>query len=317
LKTRYIGNWQQKSSVLPQQNQKSKKKREEKKKKKKKRKKMGGRCAAPGCVRAALAKSHWLCTAHRRERGRAFLADVAAATEVTAVTVETEEAVDAVPVEQLFEVTVEAVEDDADADAEADAEAEAVVAEPVEVTEGDVLGALVFSLPAQCSSADHFLGRFYAVTRCWRSRRPCRDVLRQHALLGKVRVARGITRHEMTAFVTRFAAFTMAHASALGWNRLVDVCADRVAKWYTTIVAPGPIRAILHAERLLACLAPRPSPYLVYSDAVRALLAVLPADAIERVFEHYIRLIRRGPLPPMVTFRFMRLENRWRGPEGA
>ena len=110
----------------------------------------------------------------------------------------------------------------------------------------------------------------------------------------------------MTAFVTRFAAFTMAHASALGWNRLVDVCADRVAKWYTTIVAPGPIRAILHAERLLACLAPRPSPYLVYSDAVRALLAVLPADAIERVFEHYVRLIRRGPLPTMVTFRFMR-----------
>ena len=273
---------------------------------------MGGRCAQPGCVRAALAKSHWLCTAHRRERGLAFLADVAAGTAHTDETAVTEvvtvgavEAVEAVtPVEavetdHVFEVLVEAVEA---------VEADETLAP--EVTEARVLGALVFSLPAKCSSADHFLGRFYAVTRCWRSRRPCRDVLRQHALLGKVRVRRGITRHEMTAFVTRFAAFTMAHASALGWNRLVDVCADRVAKWYTTIVAPGPIRSILHAERLLACLAPRPSPYLVYSDAVRALRAVLVTDAIERVFVHYIRLIRRGPSPPMVTFRFMRLEGR-------
>ena len=273
---------------------------------------MGGRCAQPGCVRAALAKSHWLCTAHRRERGLAFLADVAAGNaypDETAVTeVVTVEAAEAVETDHVFEVHVEAVEA-----VEAD---EAVEPPAPEVTEGRVLGALVFSLPARCSSADHFLGRFYAVTRCWRSRRPCRDVLRQHALLGKVRVRRGITRHEMTAFVTRFGAFTMAHASALGWSRLVDVCADRVAKWYTTIVAPGPIRAILHAERLLACLAPRPSPYLVYSDAVRALLAVLPADAIERVFEQYIRLIRRGPLPPMVTFRFMRLEERARAAWG-
>ena len=276
---------------------------------------MGGRCAQPGCVRAALAKSHWLCTAHRRERGLAVLADVAAGNSYADVTaVEAVTPVEAVETDHVFEVHVEAVETDhveVHVEAGEAVEAEAVEAVgAVEVTEARVLGALVFSLPAKCSSADHFLGRFYAVTRCWRSRRPCRDVLRQHALLGKVRVRRGITRHEMTAFVTRFAAFTMAHASALGWNRLVDVCADRVAKWYTTIVAPGPIRSILHAERLLACLAPRPSPYLVYSDAVRALLAVLPADAIERVFEQYIRLIRRGPLPPMVTFRFMRLEER-------
>ena len=194
---------------------------------------MGGRCAYDACPRAAFAKSHWLCAAHRRERGLIFLSD--GATEATA---------------------------------------------------GEVLGALVFSLPETCASADHFLGRFYAATRCWRSRRPCYHVLKQHALLGRVRVRRGVTRDEMTEFASRLANFAMR---GLAFLRLVDVCADRVAKF---LVFWGFRRTIP-----IACLAP--SSRLVLPDAVLALRAVLSADTIGRVFAHY--LVSRAPT---VTFRF-------------
>lgn len=201
---------------------------------------MGGRCAYDACPRAAFAKSHWLCAAHRRERGLVFLAEGA--------------------VEGL-----EGLE---------------------EVTAGEVLGALVFSLPETCASADHFLGRFYAATRCWRSRRPCYHVLKQHALLGRVRVRRGVTRDEMSEFASRLVAFAMR---GLAFLRLVDVCADRVAKF---LVFWG-FRTIP-----MACLAPSSS--LVLSDAVLALRAVLITDTIGCVFAHYTRL-RRAPTVP---FRF-------------
>ena len=194
---------------------------------------MGGRCAYDACPRAAFAKSHWLCAAHRRERGLVFLSDGSEA----------------------------------------------------EVTAGEVLGALVFSLPETCASADHFLGRFYAATRCWRSRRPCYDVLKQHALLGRVRVRRGVTRDEMAEFASRLAAFAMR---GLAFLRLVDVCADRVAKFLVFWVFRGTIPMA------------SPSSSLVHSDAVLALRAVLITDTIGCVFAHYTRL-RRAPTVP---FRF-------------
>jgi hypothetical protein len=195
---------------------------------------MGGRCAYDACPRAAFAKSHWLCAAHRRERGLVFLSGSAEA----------------------------------------------------EATAGEVLGALVFSLPETCASADHFLGRFYAATRCWRSRRPCYHVLKQHALLGRVHVRRGVTRDEMTEFASRLSAFAMR---GLAFLRLVDVCADRVAKFLVFGGRSDTIR--------VACLAPS----LSLVDAVLALRAVLITDTIRRVFAHYSRLVRRAQTVP---FRF-------------
>ena len=205
------------------------------------KKKMGGRCAYDACPRAAFAKSHWLCAAHRRERGLVFLSD----------------------------------------------------APEAEVTAGEVLGALVFSLPETCASADHFLGRFYAATRCWRSRRPCYHVLKQHALLGRVRVRRGVTRDEMSEFASRLARFAMR---GLAFLRLVDVCADRVAKFFVSWKwdAIAPLRAMSTARARLA-----PSSHIVLSDAVLALRAVLATDTIRSVFAHYTRLRRA----PTVKFR--------------
>ena len=213
-------------------------------------------CTEPGCARTVGVRTHWLCRAHRRERGRAFLASLA------------------------------------NKNGEA-------------VTEGEVLGPLVFSFPARCDTVDHFLGRFYSVARCWETKVPFVSVLRQHALLGRVRVAGAMTRAEVTEFVARFASFTVSHARAYGWTRLVATCADRVADWYPSLVAQGPITAILDAERMVKCLPPPVRPCLVLSDLVRALRAVLSRDAIECVFVRYIGLIRRHELDALTGgFRF-------------
>lgn len=190
------------------------------------------------CERSVVARTHWLCCAHRRARGRAFLAR-----------------------------------------------------NGQDSSEGQVLGELVFSFPATCACVEHFLGHFYAVTRCWTIRAPWRDVLKQHSLLGKVRVCGSMSRTEVTEFVTRFAAFTIGHARAYGWTQLVATCAARVEEWYPALVPPGPLDSVLAAERMLACLPARHRPCFVFSDVERALPA-LPRDAIECVFLHYIALIR-------------------------
>lgn len=190
------------------------------------------------CERSVVARTHWLCCAHRRARGRAFLAR-----------------------------------------------------NGQDSSEGQVLGELVFSFPATCACVEHFLGHFYAVTRCWTIRAPWRDVLKQHSLLGKVRVCGSMSRTEVTEFVTRFAAFTIGHARAYGWTQLFATCAARVEEWYPALVPPGPLDSVLAAERMLACLPARHRPCFVFSDVERALHA-LPRDAIECVFLHYIALIR-------------------------
>ena len=216
-------------------------------------------CAEPGCTRAVGVRTHWLCRAHRRDRGRAFLASLETAPSAPFAA----------------------------------------------VTEATVLGSLVFSFPARCDTVDHFLGRFYAVARCWETTVPFVSVLRQHALLGKVHVVGPMMRADVTEFVSRFAAFTVSHAREYGWTRLVETCADRVAQWYPSLVAPGPITAILDAERMVTCLPPRVRPCLVFSDLVRALRAVLTRDAIECVFVRYIGLIRRHDLDELTGgFRF-------------
>jgi hypothetical protein len=200
------------------------------------------------CEKPVVASTHWLCCAHRRARGRAFLA--------------------------RFGQTS---------------------------SEGQVLGELVFSFPATCACVEHFLGHFYAVTRCWTIRTPWRDVLKQHALLGKVRVCGSMSRAEVTEFVTRFAAFTIGHARAYGWTQLVATCSARVEEWYPALVPPGPLDSVLCAERMLACLPPRHRPCFVFSDVERA-LRLLPRDAIECVFLHYIALIRRPCEPGDLRF---------------
>ena len=173
------------------------------------------------------------------------------------------------------------------------------------VTETTVLGELVFSLPARCETVSHFLGRFYAVAQCWETKVPFVSVLRQHSLLGKVRVVGSMSRADVTDFVCRFAAFTVSHARAYGWTRLVTTCADRVADWYPSLVAAGPISAILDAERMVKCLPPKARPCLVLADLVRALSTVLTRDAIECVFVRYIGLIRRHDLDGLTGgFRF-------------
>ena len=208
----------------------------------------GHRCAE--CARGA--RAHWLCYAHRRARGRAFLARVGR-----------------------------------------------------HATEGQVLGDLVFSFPAACATTEHFFSHFYAVTRCWTTREPWRDVLKQHALLGKVRVAGAMSREETTALVARFAAFTVCHAVAYGWTRLVATCAARVAEWYPALVPPGPFESVLAAERMLACIPADHRPFLLFSDLERALRARLARDAIECVFLAYIRAIR-VPCERPGGFRFTR-----------
>jgi hypothetical protein len=173
------------------------------------------------------------------------------------------------------------------------------------VTEATVLGELVFLFPARCATVDEFLGRFYAVARCWETKVPFVSVLRQHALLGKVRVVGSMSRTDITEFVSRFASFTVSHARAYGWTRLVQTCADRVADWYPSLVASGPISAILDAERMVKCLPPKARPCLVLADLVRALHPVLSRDAIECVFVRYIGLIRRHELDALTGgFRF-------------
>ena len=173
------------------------------------------------------------------------------------------------------------------------------------VTESTVLGELVFLFPAWCATVDEFLGRFYAVARCWETQAPCVSVLKQHALFGKVRVVGTMTRADVTDFVSRFASFTVSHARAYGWTRLVQTCADRVADWYPSLVASGPISAILDAERMVHCLPPKTRPCLVLADLVRALRSVLTRDAIECVFLRYIGLIRRHELDALTGgFRF-------------
>jgi hypothetical protein len=206
-----------------------------------------GVCVESGCGRAVSVRAHWLCYAHRRERGRAFLARLARLSPAS---------------------------------------------EGATVSEASVLGELVFSFPVSCASVDHFLGHFYAVTRCWTKKAPCRDVLKQHALLGKVRVGASMSRADVAEFVTRFAAFTVSHARAYGWTRLVDTCADRVAEWYPCLLVPGPLDEIHVIERMLVCLPPRVRPWIAFADFARALRSVLPHDSIECVFLHYIGLIR-------------------------
>lgn len=201
------------------------------------------------CGRPVVARTHWLCCAHRRARGREFLARLGQ-----------------------------------------------------DSTEGQVLGELVFSFPAVCASVEHFLGHFYAVTRCWTIRAPWRDVLKQHSLLGKVRVFGSMSRTEVTQFVTRFSAFTVSHARAYGWTQLVATCAARVAEWYPALVPAGPLDSVLCAERMVACLPACQRPFFVFSDVERALRA-LPRDAIECVFLRYIELIR-SPCERPGGFRF-------------
>lgn len=227
-------------------------------------------CADHGCTRTVGVRAHWLCRTHRRERGRAFLAHIGA-----------------VGTGSRSVGTV------------------AVGASGRAVTETTVLGELVFLFPARCATVDEFLGRFYAVARCWETTVPFVSVLRQHALLGKVRVVGSMSRADVTEFVSRFAAFTVSHARAYGWTRLVQTCADRVADWYPSLVASGPISAILDAERMLKCLPPTARPCLVLADLVRALRPVLSRDAIECVFVRYIGLIRRHELDALTGgFRF-------------
>jgi hypothetical protein len=201
------------------------------------------------CERTVLARTHWLCCAHRRARGRAFLARFGE-----------------------------------------------------ETTEGQVLGELVFSFPAVCASVEHFLGHFYAVTRCWTIRAPWRDVLRQHSLLGKVRVCGSMSRADVAELVSRFAAFTASHARDYGWAQLVATCAARVAEWYPALVPPGPLDSVLYAERMVACLPARYRPFIVFADVERALRA-LPRDLVECVFLHYIGMIRT-PCEGPGGFRF-------------
>jgi hypothetical protein len=201
------------------------------------------------CEKPVKARTHWLCCAHRRARGRAFIAR-----------------------------------------------------NGQDSTEGAVLGELVFSFPAACASVEHFLGHFYAVTRCWTIRAPWRDVLKQHFLLGKVRVCGSMSRAEVTELVTRFTVFTVGHARAYGWTQLVATCAARVEEWYPALVPEGPLDSVLGAERMLACLPARHRPCFVFSDVERALRA-LPRDAVECVFLHYIRLIRH-PAERPGGFRF-------------
>lgn len=202
-------------------------------------------CVESGCGRPVVVRTHWLCYAHRRERGREFIARLAPASAGTTT------------------------------------------------TESTVLGELVFSFPASCASVDHFLGHFYAVTRCWTKQAPCRDVLKQHALLGKVRVGASMSRAEVAEFAARFTTFTVSHARAYGWKRLVDTCADRVAEWYPCLLVPGPLDEVLVVERMLTCLPPRVRPWIAFADVARALRTVLPDDSIECVFLHYIGLIRK------------------------
>ena len=201
------------------------------------------------CGRPVVARTHWLCCAHRRARGREFLARLGQ-----------------------------------------------------DSTEGQVLGELVFSFPAVCASVEHFLGHFYAVTRCWTIRAPWRDVLKQHSLLGKVRVFGSMSRTEVTQFVTRFSAFTVSHARAYGWTQLVATCAARVAEWYPALVPAGPRDSVLCAARMGAGLPACQRPFFVFSDVERALRA-LPRDAIECVFLRYIELIR-NPCERPGGFRF-------------
>ena len=211
-------------------------------------------CAEPGCARTVTVRTHWLCCAHRRARGRAFMLALVGS----------------------------------------------------DTTESTVLRELVFSFPASCVSVDHFLGHFYAVTRCWTTNAPCRAVLKQHALLGKVHVGAAMSRADVTELVTRFAAFTVSNARAFGWTRLVQTCADRVAEWYPSLVLPAPLDDVLGAERMLTCLPARFRPFLVFSDLVRALRSVLPRDATECVFLHYIGIVRRRELDSRVGgFRFV------------
>jgi len=224
-------------------------------------------CADHGCTRTVGVRAHWLCRTHRRERGRAFLAHIGAVGSIGSIG--------------------------------------AVGASGRAVTETTVLGELVFLFPARCATMDEFLGRFYAVARCWETKVPFVSVLRQHALLGKVRVVGSMSRADVTEFVCRFAAFTVSHARAYGWTRLVQTCADRVADWYPSLVASGPISAILDAERMLKCVPPKTRPCLVLADLVRALHPVLSRDAIECVFVRYIGLIRRHELDALTGgFRF-------------
>jgi hypothetical protein len=197
----------------------------------------GATCAE--CALPVSARTHWLCRAHRRARGRAFLARVGH-----------------------------------------------------DAREGSVLGELVFSFPAACASVEEFLGRFYAVARCWTTRAPWRDVLRQHALLGKVRVVGSMSREEMTELVSRFSAFTVGHALAYGWTRLVATCASRVAEWYPALVPPGPLESVLAAEPMLASIPAKHRPFLLFADVERALRARLARDAIECVFLAYVGLFR-------------------------
>ena len=85
----------------------------------------------------------------------------------------------------------------------------------------------------------------------------------------------------------------------------MQTCADRVADWYPSLVASGPISAILDAERMVKCLPPTARPCLVLADLVRALHPVLSRDAIECVFVRYIGLIRRHELDALTGgFRF-------------
>ena len=195
----------------------------------------GSKCQE--CARRVVA--HWLCYAHRRARGRAFLARFGS-----------------------------------------------------HATEGEVLGELVFSFPQACASCEHFFSHFYAVTRCWNTREPWRDVLKQHALLGKVRVLGAMSREEMTALLARFAAFTVGHALAYGWTRLVATCAARVAEWYPALVPPGPLDSVLAAEPMLACIPAAHRPFFLFADVERALRARLARDAIECVFLAYVRTFR-------------------------
>ena len=136
------------------------------------------RCADHGCTRTVGVRAHWLCRTHRRERGRAFLAHIGSVGAIGAIGTGP------------------------------------VGASGRAVTETTVLGGLVFVFPARCATVDEFLGRFYAVARCWETTVPVVSVLRQHALLGKVRVVGSMSRTDVTEFVSRFAAFTVSHARA-------------------------------------------------------------------------------------------------------
>jgi hypothetical protein len=186
-------------------------------------------------------REHWICFAHRRERGLGFLARAGP-----------------------------------------------------ETSEGAVLGELVFTFPSTCASVEHFLGHFYAVTRCWTTTAPWRIVLKQHSLLRKLHVRESMSREEVTEFVARFSTFVIRHARAYGWTRLVYTCADRVAEWYPVLVPSGPIDAIIGSERMLACLPARSRPYIVFAEVERALRGILSHDAIECVFLQYIHLIRKS-----------------------